>query len=183
MKRTFLGIPVSKELRLKVSSFQKELSALPAGFKMVEPENLHFTIKFFGEIDGGQIEKVKEILTKTGFGKDFSVRISGLGVFPNTDYLKVLWLGLEGGQRLKELQDRVDVALSGLFPKEKDFVSHLTIARIKFVDEKEKLKQFLEKNKKIEFGEMIIDRIVLYESVLGKDGPVYTELDFWELEK
>lgn len=181
MKRIFLGIPVSEELRLKVSSFQKELSRLPAGFKMVEPENLHFTLKFFGEIDEGRIEKVKEILAKTDLGKKFPVRISGLGAFPNTDHINVFWLGLEDGRKLKLLQEKIDSALSGLFPKEKDFVSHLTITRVKFVKDKKLVKDFLEEHKKDDFGEMMVDKIVLYRSELGKEGPVYTELAEWGL--
>lgn len=183
MKRIFLGIPVSEEVRSKIIFLQEELSSINAGIKLVEPVNLHFTLKFFGEIEDMKINQIKEKISGTVLGNSFSVKIAGLGCFPDEDRINVIWLGLKDGKKLKELQQKVDASLSSLFSVEKEFVSHLTIARVKFVNDKQALKQFLEKHKDQEFGNTSVDKIVLYQSVLGKDGPVYTELEEWGLER
>lgn len=183
MKRIFLGIPVSEEVRSKIISLQKELSSINAGIKLVEPANLHFTLKFFGEIEDQKISQIKEKISGIILGNSFSVKIVGLGCFPDEDRINVIWLGLKDGKHLKDMQQKVDASLSSLFHVEKDFVSHLTIARVKFVNDKQALKQFLEKYRNKDFGELVVDKIVLYQSVLGKDGPVYTELAEWGLER
>lgn len=181
MKRIFLGIPVSEELRVIIISLQKELSSINAGIKLVEPANLHFTLKFFGEMDDQKIFEIKKSLSQINFGKNFSVKIFGIGCFPDETRINVIWLGLKDGKYLKDLQQKIDTALNGLFPAEKDFVSHLTLARVKFVNDKSAMKQFLEKHKDQDFGNASVDKIVLYQSVLGQEGPVYTELAEWGL--
>ena len=69
------------------------------------------------------------------------------------------------------------------FPQDFEFTVHLTLARVKFVKDKLKLLDFLQRNKEIELGETEIDKLVLYESVLGEEGPKYSVLEEFELRK
>lgn len=175
IKRIFLGIPVSEEIKKKVKIIQEELPK--EGFKLVKPENLHLTLKFLGEIGEKKVEEIKEVLSKTDLGKKFKVKVRKVGAFPNERYIRVIWFGLEDEKEIFNLHKTVDFGLSKMFAVEKDFLAHVTLARIKFVKDKEGLKRFLEKFKNIELGEMTVDKVVLYGSELKREGPEYTVLE------
>ncbi len=178
VKRIFLGIPLDNDLREKVSKLQEELKRIAGGFNLVNPKNLHLTLKFLGEISEDKLEKVKSVLESIDWGKRFEVKVSGMGAFPNTDYVRVVWLGLEG-EELFYLQKKVEEKLGEMFPEEREFSAHVTLSRVKFVNEKEKLKQFL--LKKIDLGKIRVNKVVLYESELGKKGPEYEVLEEYGL--
>ena len=94
--RAFLGISISEDLKNKILNIQKKFSAFD--IKFVEPENLHFNLKFFREIENENIEKlrrvVEEIVKKY---QPFDIEIRGLGVFPNKSYIRVVWIGVKEG--------------------------------------------------------------------------------------
>lgn len=174
MRRVFLGIPISEELRGRISHLSKELQR--EGINLVKPENLHFTMKFLGEIDDKKIDLVTKAVKNTDLGKKFNININQLGCFPNQDYIKVIWLGVEDDEQIFDLHKKINFSLSKFFPVERDFLAHLTLARVKFVNDKQALKEFIKKHERIELGEMIVDKVILYESQLGPEGPVYTVL-------
>ena len=99
-----------------------------------------------------------------------------IGVFPNESYIRVIWIGLNPENEILELQKNIDENLKTLFKKEKDFKPHLTLARVKYIENKEdfinKLKNINIENKKIE-----INNFKLIKSTLTPNGPVYEELE------
>ncbi len=181
MKRIFLGIPVSEEIKEKVKEIQEELEKVEGGFKIVKPENLHLTLKFMGEVKEEKVEKIKEILKKIDLGERFKVKVREVGAFPKENYVRVIWFGLEKTEKVFELHKIIDFGLSKMFGVERDFLAHVTLSRVKFVKDKEGLKKFLEKFKEVELGEMIVEKVVLYESELGKEGPKYKVLEEYSL--
>jgi 2'-5' RNA ligase len=99
-------------------------------------------------------------------------------VFPNQNYIKVAWMGVENAEPLKEIAENIDTKLKNLgFEKEKrPFSAHLTIARIKSAKNKEKLMQLINKYQNTEFQKIKIDKIILKKSTLTPKGPIYTNL-------
>lgn len=81
-----------------------------------------------------------------------------------------------------ELQKAVDEKLFDLFEKEKRFMSHLTIARVKSIKAK---REFLEELEKISFPKMrfMIEKFKLKKSTLSRKGPVYEDLEIYPLEQ
>jgi len=137
--RIFLGIPISEEIRSKIEKIQLGLTDLGTGINLVQPENLHYTLKFFGEVEESKIIEVKEILKSIGWGNKFNVRVKKVGVFPNENYVKVVWLGVENDAEMKELSQKIEDKLGKQFPADFEFSAHLTLARVKFVKDKLKL--------------------------------------------
>lgn len=178
-KRIFLGIPVSGEIKEKVKEIQEELPK--DGLKLVNPENLHLTLKFIGWVREDKLEKIKEILRDLNFEKRFKVKVRKIGAFPSENSIRVIWFGLEDSKKIFSLHKLIDSSLSKLSPEEKRFSAHITLARAKLIDDKEKLKKFLEKFKDIELGEMTIDKVILYQSVLRREGPEYKVLEEYSL--
>jgi 2'-5' RNA ligase len=134
--RSFIAIELSEEARKGLARLRKELERDDDKFvKWVDPEGIHLTLKFLGNIPSRRVTEITEALRTAAQGiSPFSLEISGLGAFPNVKQVRVLWVGIGGElDRLSTLQQNVDSALAALgFPKEeRPFVPHLTLARIR----------------------------------------------------
>ncbi len=172
--RCFISIDFDEEIKKQILKIQEKLPEFKG--KKTERENFHLTLKFLGEIDEKKVEEVKERLKKIKF-KKFNLSFESLGVF-SENYIRIVWLSLKGAE---ELQKEIDVALGDLFKKEKRFMGHLTIGRVKGVRSK---KEFLDKLKKIKFDKITFvgDNFELKESVLSESGPIYSDLEVYPLE-
>ena len=107
--RSFISIDVSDPGVInKIVQVQKEFAGLGAVIKFVEPENLHVTIKFLGEIPESLISEIVEALSQINF-REFSAFLRGVGCFPNINRPRVLWIGFsQGTEDLIEIHRRVD---------------------------------------------------------------------------
>lgn len=184
--RVFIAIPVEENLKKNILSLQRRLDSPDFDIKFVEEDNLHFTIKFFGDIPSKKIEEIKNILKNIAENfNSFEINISGIGCFPNKNYIRVIWLGVkEGYQDFRSLLEYMDSELSKIgFEKEKDYVPHLTLGRVKSVKKPEELSGILAEMENIEIGKMKLNRIILFESILQRTGPMYKELFAAELKE
>jgi len=177
MARIFIAFDVSDEARDYLFNLQKELSKFVKA-KWVEKKNIHLTLKFLGEIDDEKLEKLKKELSKIKF-KRFDVVLDELGVFPDENFTRVIWVGLKG-EGIFNLQKKIDEELLELFSQDQKFTSHITLGRVKAVKDKEKLKEFFSKIK-IDEIKFTVDNFKLYRSELSKDGPKYYLLDEYGL--
>jgi 2'-5' RNA ligase len=175
--RAFLGISVSDELKRKILEIQKKFSDFD--IKFVEPENLHFNLKFFREINDEQTEKLKKILEETAKKYEpFEIEIKGLGVFPSKTYIRVIWVGVkEGFNTITSMAESIQDSIESVgFLREEKFVPHLTLGRVRTARNKEELKSLIEELEDIEIGKMKVDAIRLFRSKLSQAGPVYDEV-------
>ncbi len=171
--RCFLAVPISEEVRKKIVEFQH---SLPDGLKLVEPENLHLTCKFLGNVSEVELQEIKKKLSLNGA---FELVLKGVGVFPNRNYIRVIWVGAEEPEKYIELQKKIDEQLASVgFKKEREYIPHLTLARVR-----RKLEDisFLEKNKEKVFGTVQVGHVDLMESKLGPGGPTYTKVAEFKL--
>lgn len=171
--RTFISIDIPEEIKREIQKIQECLPKFIG--KKVETENLHLTLKFLGEIDEQKIGEVKIRLGGINFNK-FESEINEVGVF-SEKFVRIVWLHLSGCEKL---QKKIDESLADLFEPEQRFMSHLTIARIKSLEDK---KYFLSELSKIKIPSIkfVVDRFKLKESVLKSEGPVYGTMDEYPL--
>ncbi|WP_298521435.1 RNA 2',3'-cyclic phosphodiesterase [uncultured Methanobrevibacter sp.] len=181
--RAFLAIEVPEEIKLKIYKVIKEFKQIDANIKYVELENLHLTLKFFGDIDTEGIGLLSEKIASVVSEFDtFKVNIKGCGAFPNTKRIKVIWLGLENDGFVRKLHDELDKEFVQMgFDKDRKFSTHLTIGRMRSAKGKDQVKSAIESFKEIEIGEMDVDKIVLKKSTLTPHGPIYEDLEIFEL--
>jgi len=171
--RTFISIDFTGGVAEKIQEIQRQLPDFRG--KLTEPENLHLTLKFLGDVDEGMLEKIKERLKQVKFRR-FFVSIDDLGVI-SPKFVKIIGLHIND---CTPLHKEIDAALSGLLPNETKFVSHVTIARVKGVENKE---EFLKKLEEIKFKPLHLEvgGFELKESILTDKKPVYKTIEEFSL--
>lgn len=177
--RCFIAIDIDQENVLeKILKIQKVLEKSNADLKLVEPQNIHATLKFLGEIKAEKVNKVIEALKTIQF-KSFKINLKGLGAFPTINYPRVLWISIANGFKessliFAQLEEKL-VKLG--FPKEeRGFTPHITIARVKSGRGRSELIKILQEFKNEEFGEVIVESVKLKKSVLTSKGPIYSTI-------
>ncbi len=172
--RTFISVELPAEVKAKLVELIAELKKSDASVKWVEADNLHLTLKFLGEVEDDQLDKLVGLTARAAGGQGgFKAKFEGLGTFPEGKSPRVVWVGTaEGGDRLCDLAQNLETALSeaGFKGEARDFKPHLTIGRIKHSGQ---LVKRIEQLKEAKIGEMVIDRISIMKSALKRNGPVY----------
>jgi 2'-5' RNA ligase len=175
--RAFIAFEIDENIKNEIMKIENKIKENEIDVKLVERENLHITLKFLGNIEGKLLEKIFNMLDNIK-EKKFEISIEDIGAFPNEKYMRVLWVGIkEGKENIIRIQKELDNKLLPLgFKKEKDFIPHITIGRIKSFRNKEKLIEIFEEYRGYFFGKCIIDRLVLKKSILTPHGPIYHNL-------
>jgi 2'-5' RNA ligase len=175
--RCFISIEFPEHIRAQIfHAFENLKKSGTCYGNFVEKENLHLTLSFLGELSEEEIKKAEGILNKIDFRK-FPVEMGKIGYFPNEDYVKVIWVGVNS-REIANLREIIENKLrkEGFSIKEIDFVPHLTVARIKSIKNK---KGFFEEIEKIKLDKMffIAEDFSLMKSILKKEGPEYKVLE------
>ncbi len=177
--RAFLAFEIEQEeVRKKLVTVQSLAVATGADLKLVEPENIHMTIRFLGDVSLDLVDRIFEEMRSIKF-KPFPVQLFGIGVFPNLNFPRVLWAGMTfGAEQLQGVFNQIEPKLEalGLPPERNAFSPHLTIARVRSGRNKSQLADFVAKNAKLDFGSVEARCLRLKRSELTPRGPIYTTL-------
>jgi|TARA_Y100000310_G_scaffold80298_1_gene76952 2'-5' RNA ligase len=174
--RLFIAIKITEDIKEYLAKIQEKLDGNTANkIKCVNKDQIHLTLKFLGEVQPDKVEEIKNNIKKIIF-VPFSAYLDKIGVFPSENYIRVVWVGLKPEEPILEIQKGIDENLKKLFKKEKSFKSHLTLARVKFIDDKKKFVDKL-RNIKIENKKMDISCFKLIKSTLTPQGPIYEDLE------
>lgn len=172
--RAFICFDPSDEVKEALKHLQKEFHD-SGNINFVN--EFHCTLKFLGDIDESTLDIVKKLLSDIKFD-EFEVSLDHLGVFPNENYVRVLWVGLNGD--VLDLKNKIDNSLDGLFDKDEyEFKSHITLGRVKFLENKHKFREKL--NIKLQ-GKFKVKEFKLMKSELTREGPVYEVLKTYKAE-
>ncbi|MFX0022408.1 MAG: RNA 2',3'-cyclic phosphodiesterase [Candidatus Hermodarchaeota archaeon] len=190
MIRSFIAIELKDSDTIeKINGFCQRLKQNQPKIKIVEPENLHITMKFLGDIPEPLAPKIYEILQeqineKLFRGKILKFHLKGVGQF---NKFAVLWIKIIGDiQFLQNVKDTIEECLFNKLKIERDkkikFKPHLTIGRLKKgkINYKtfDTLKNLINANKNLEFGEFNINQVKLKKSQLTPSGPIYSDLTY-----
>lgn len=173
--RCFIAVELPEEIKRELSKVQEQLKSEDIKATFVKPDILHFTLKFLGELSDEQVNQVKQVLSNVKF-ENFKVKLNNLGVFPTEQFIRVLWAAIEPKENLIELQKEIESELEKIgFKREKNFETHITIARVKFVKDKSALLKKL-KDIKLKPAEFEISGFSLRKSTLTPQGPIYKDV-------
>ncbi len=190
--RTFIAVELEQPQRDALRRIQEMLKRDRAAryVRWVAPESIHLTLKFLGAVDSSRISELQTAIAEASRGiPPFTLRISGVGAFPNTRRPRVIWAGLAGDtSAAAQLAERIEAECAKLgFPREeRPFSPHLTLGRIKR-EVSSSDQQFVgDMVAKAQVGELsTIDArgVTLMKSDLRPTGATYTRLDTVKLEQ
>jgi RNA 2',3'-cyclic 3'-phosphodiesterase len=182
--RAFLAFEVSPEVRESIMKVEEELKQTRADIKLVERENLHFTVKFLGEIPESMVEEVDRRLRTLALQR-MEVGVLGLGAFPDTRRPRVVWAGVSpkdlasissSGQRVIDVLEGVgEIDARGFHP-------HITVARVRSPRNLESLASVIRERSAKEFGRSTISALKLKSSDLTSSGPIYRDVKEYTLQ-
>jgi len=147
----------------------------------VKPENLHYTVRFLGDLgEDGARRAAEAAVEAISDHTAFDAALGEPGAFPSPRKARVLWIGLrEGAERLVALAKSVEAALErrGFEPEGRRFEAHLTIGRVRQagVDWTDALQRAAAVVAEAgEAGRFGVDRVVTVHSQLSPKGSIYT---------
>ena len=178
--RAFIAAALPDEVRGALRALQQKLALSGADVKWVEPDHLHVTLKFLGEIDEEQRRGVEALMARSAADQaPFTAALGGLGGFPSMAAPRVIWAGLGAGQdAFVQLAERLESGSGRLrLPaSERPFSAHLTLGRVRSPRGLGALVRALQTMDWTPPPPWAVERVTLYQSVLGAGGPRYTVL-------
>ncbi len=146
------------------------------GIKMVD--SFHLTMRFIGETDEEKCKRIQDKLKGLRI-RPFLVRLNRIGTFPGLNSkrdIRIIWIDVIPREQIESIKKEIDKLLIKEFgPDFGSFKPHITIARVKSMDNKDNLIKGI-KAIPIESKEIALSGVKLIESRLTCKGPVYEEL-------
>ena len=174
--RTFIAVELPSEVQQSVGEYVQAIENSFNGVKWVAPQNLHFTVKFLGEVDPGEVKCLEECMVRAVSDiRPFTLALSGVGYFPSERKPRVVWIGADGGaDRLLDVFQSLETCLeeSGYDREARMFSPHLTIGRAKR-DKTVELPDHLPDFGPVEFR---VGGIALIKSTLTPNGAIYSRM-------
>jgi len=186
--RAFIAIDLPGWIRDRLREVQDKLKGNQGGnISWSRPDGIHLTIKFLGDVEEGKIKEIGKVLERIAEGiTPFRLLVEGVGAFPTISSPRVIWVGVKTeGENLLVLQKGLEEGLAQLgFEKEtRPFQPHLTLGRIRYLEDKKGLVESYRALGDIKLGGFLVEGIILFKSELKPTGAVYTKLKEVRLNK
>ena len=184
--RTFLAADIDNKVNEKIKDFIDRYRQMDRSVKWGKADTNHITIYFFGEVEEKNIETLEGTVSDAlGRIDPFEASAVGISAFPSMKVPRVFWIGIENRTyELEKIYKSIKTELPGKKIKvnieSKDYTPHLTIGRVKGRCDPETIRR-LSSDGEAEFGSFVIDKIILYQSILRKEGPRYSPLKVFQL--
>jgi len=172
--RLFVALPLPGSARDEIAALLGRMKDCEWPVRWVRDEGLHLTLKFYGEVAPERLDVIEESIRFAVAGTGpLPLRLDALGAFPNARRPRVLWVGLDAPPALELLQDRLERQGEeiGFPPEGAPFQPHVTLGRVR---EGHRLPEALARlDDSYERVAFLATEVVLYESVLSREGPRY----------
>lgn len=142
----------------------------------------HLTLRFVGEVDEGMFDDIRTALAELQMPA-FSLTLKGVGFFPPRKQPKVLWVGVEKNENLRQLKRKVDYQLAqlGLTGEKRKFHPHVTLARLQNPSG-DAIGMYLVRHSLFKTPPLQINQFHLFSSQLSPGGAIHTKEATYELE-
>jgi 2'-5' RNA ligase len=175
---------VRRQLEEHIVNLRKQISDAAASWSRVE--NIHLTLKFFGNVAADRIPVISAAASRTvAEFSTFPIGIGDTGVFPRPSRPQVLWIGVKDPSgKLSALQGRLEneCAAEGFEKEDRAYRPHLTIARIR---NPEGARRLADTHLQMPFTTTEVDltELILFRSELSPKGSKYTAISKHQIRK
>jgi len=182
--RLFIAIDLGAESKRKIACIENEIKSKCIDIKLVEPNNVHITLKFLGEVGEDSLGGIEDkIAHETGNMKQFRLSAEGFGYFGTPNHVKTLWVDVkEGKDELISLIEAFNRNLNHIRRENRKPNPHITIGRVRPGKSREALLNEIMRLKDVKIGEFIVKEIKLKKSTLTSSGPVYEDVKAFPLK-
>jgi 2'-5' RNA ligase len=169
--RLFVALPLPDPVRRQLGLL---CAGLP-GARWVRPENLHITLRFLGELSGGEMDDIDAALSGISAPR-FTLQLSGVGHFGSGSKLRAVWAGAAREPALLHLRDKIESAVvrAGVEPDRQKYLPHVTLTRSKGAPVP-KLQEFLAIHSLFRSVPWEVTHFSLYSSFLAHESAIYRE--------
>jgi 2'-5' RNA ligase len=179
--RTFIAVDLESDIRDRCIALQQKLGRSAPDVKWVEPDNIHVTLLFLGEVDERDLHPVcRAVGTVCATLVPFDLSVEGVGCFPNLRRPRIVWAGIGAGtQELVALHDALEPPLLelGCYRREdRKYTPHVTLGRVKSERPSDRLAQAVQQQTAWRAGECAVAEVLVMASELRPQGPVYSVL-------
>lgn len=186
MKRLFVAVDVRLSEPFQVLSARLKQQLCLDKIVWVDDKLHHLTLRFLGQTPEPYIPPLKQALAKlTAENHAFSLEMNKLGVFGSKHSPQVIWLGFQDFEPFRQLFLQLEPQLSaiGFEPNYGNFVPHLTLGRIKQIQNKKRFWELVTALQPKESQTVCVDSLLLIQSRLTPQGPIYRVLERYPLRK
>jgi RNA 2',3'-cyclic 3'-phosphodiesterase len=186
--RVFCAIELPEEVREQLQEhilkLRKQIPDAAASWSRVE--NIHLTLKFFGNVAIDRIPSISAAATRAvAEFSTFPIEVGNTGVFPRPSRAQVLWIGIsDPSGNLSTLQERLEneCAAEGFEKEDRAYRPHLTIARIR---KPEGARRLADAHLQMQFPstEVSLNELILFRSELSPKGSKYTPISKHPIRK
>lgn len=181
--RLFVAIDVPGDIRKRLHEFMKQLNFPESRIKLVGPENLHFTVKFLGEVGEDKLHDIENRinLVVKGF-LPFDISVEKTGFFGKPDHIKTVWTDVvTGHETITDLMREMNSSLKHFMWESREPVPHLTLGRVKDSSDTSRLHEKLRETIGMKFGEFRVSDVKLKSSRLTPEGSIYSDVKAFSL--
>lgn len=175
--RMFIAIETPENVAGQLQRLIERLQTIDAPVRWVKPGQMHWTIKFLGDVDMLETAQVCQRMQEVAAQfEPIELTVQGLGAFPTVDRPRTLWIGsTTGNEAMEELHAALDASLGvmGFNREQRRFTPHLTLGRVRGTKNIDQLNELLEAEAEFLAGSMWADEMILFSSDLQSTGPVY----------
>lgn len=184
MKRLFIAVKLIPNDNLLKIYYSLRKALQHEKIRWVPPDNFHLTLKFLGNTHDEKISTISEVIGSSLIPSEpLNLELNNSGVFGSKYKPRVIWFGINENKLLQKLGIGIINNLHDAgFPKDsQNFVPHLTIGRITKIVDKQLFNNEMEKLRNVFLQKVIIDRVILFESIMTSKSPVYNEIESFPL--
>lgn len=182
--RCFIAIEIPKDIQTLILDLQSTLEKKILGATWTKSGKHHLTLKFLGQVGQQQLSNITNVLSSMAKKSiRFFVEIGGIGVFPNWEYPRILWLGLTKGEsKIRTLSTTINKGLKDLdYPVDTRFHPHLTLARFKKHGNIKEKPNYFNQYETLANSSFLVDEFALVKSDLHHNGAIYTPIKCFKM--
>jgi 2'-5' RNA ligase len=184
MKRLFAAIKIHPGEAYTMQYWSLKKALKDEKIKWVDLENIHITLKFFGETPEHHIPAINAALGKASSGiPQFQLKLANTGIFGSSYNPRLIWFGIDQSNELFSLSKNIFRELEniGIVKDRQNFVPHLTVGRIKNLEDKKHFQKVIDKYRDGHIQNEEVNNFHLFESILSPQGPTYNVVESFEL--
>ena len=177
--RIFIGIKLDERVHDEIEKFLEPFKKISSPIRWVKPENVHFTLKFIGEVSEEKYAQIEKRLSEAEFNTGpFDLRLTGCGKFGRGNTLNIFWIGIAPSDPLAQVFNKIENTLAkiGIEKENRQFKPHITVGRNKKNFNFKSFSELIEENSDQLISEFNVGHFQVFKSQLRPEGPIYTIL-------